>query len=236
MITDYLALDIETTGLSPEKDRVIEIGAVKYAKDKEMEKFSCLIKIFQPLPPKITELTGITDEMLSGGCDEKMAITKFIWFAQDTPILLGHNISFDFSFIKVAASRYGLTFERQALDTLMFAKKLHPEFESRALSALCAHYGIIQEHAHRAVDDAVCAHKLYLALRREFPDYNGFVAQQLSYRQKKQEPMTARQKKYLCDLLNQHGMEYTKEMDSLTKSDASRMIDQLIFTRGRLQS
>lgn len=236
MFMDYLALDIETTGLSPEKDRIIEIGAVKYRGDKEMGKFSTLIKICQPLPPKITELTGITDGMLSGGCDEKTAVTEFLKFARDTTVLLGHNISFDFSFIKVAALRYGLVFEREALDTLAFAKKLHPELKSRSLSALCAYYGIVQEHAHRAVDDAVCAHRLYLALRRKFPDYGEFVAQPLSYKPKKQEPMTARQKKYLGDLLRHHGMEYTEELDCLTKSDASRMIDQLIFTKGRLQS
>ena len=99
MFMDYLALDIETTGLSPEKDRIIEIGAVKYRGDKEMEKFSCLIKICNPLPPKITELTGITNGMLSGGWDEKTAVTEFLKFARDTTVLLGHNISFDFSFI-----------------------------------------------------------------------------------------------------------------------------------------
>ncbi len=233
MITDYLALDIETTGLSPEKDRIIEIGAVKYKNGRAAGEFSCLIRTYQPLPAKITALTGITEEMLAGGCDEKTAITEFLAFAEEMPVLLGHNISFDFSFIKAAALRYGMEFEREALDTLRFAKKLHPELESRALTALCTHYGIVQKHAHRAAEDAVSAHRLYTALAAEFPDYDGFVPQRLSYQPKKLTPMTPKQKKYLGDLLRQHGMEYTPEMELLSKSDASRFIDRLIFTKGR---
>ena len=236
MLMDYLALDIETTGLSPERDSIIEIGAVKYKGGEEAGEFSCLINICRPLPARITELTGITDEMLSRGCGEKAAVKEFLAFAKDMPVLLGHNIGFDYSFIKTAAVRYGMEFERQALDTLQFAKKLHPELESRSLSALCAHYGIVQKRAHRAVDDAVCAHRLYRALTAAFPYYDGFAAQPLSYTPKKREPMTPRQKKYLSDLLRHHGMQYTQDLDSLSKSDASRMIDRLIFTKGKLQA
>lgn len=233
MVTDYLALDLETTGLNPERDRIIEIGAVKYKNGKAAGEFSCLVRTYQPLPEKIAALTGITEEMLAGGCDEKTAITEFLTFAKEMPVLLGHNISFDFSFLKAAAVRYGMRFEREALDTLRFAKKLHPELESRALTALCAHYGIVQKCAHRAVEDAVSAHRLYAALVEEFPDYDGFVTQRLSYQPKKQAPMTPKQKKYLGDLLRQYGMEYTPEMEFLSKSDASRFIDRLIFTKGR---
>lgn len=234
MVTDYLALDIETTGLSPERDRIIEIGAVKYKNGEAAGEFSCLVRTYGPLPEKITELTGITDEMLAGGCEEKTAITEFLAFAKEMPVLLGHNIGFDYSFIKVAALRCGMEFEREALDTLQFAKKLHPELASRTLTALCAHYGIVQEHAHRAAEDAVSAHRLYRALAAKFPDYDGFVPQKLSYHPKKQEPMTPKQKKYLGDLLRQYGMEYTPEMEFLSKSDASRLIDRLIFTKGKI--
>ncbi len=235
MLTDYLALDLETTGLSPERDRIIEIGAVKYKNGMETERFSRFVKIYQSLPEKIIELTGITDKMLSGGDEEKIVLTEFLKFAKGMPVLLGHNIGFDFSFLKVAAARFGMEFEREALDTLLFAKKLHPELASRTLSALCAHYKIVQERAHRAVDDAISAHRLYQALAATFPEYD-FLPQPLFYQPKKQEPMTLRQKKYLSNLLHYHGLEYTEEMDSLNKSDASRMIDRLIFTKGRLQT
>ena len=73
MITDYLALDLETTGLSPDKDRVIEIGAVKYHEGKRKEQYSCLVRIGMPLPERITKLTGITQEMLAEGVSEQEA-------------------------------------------------------------------------------------------------------------------------------------------------------------------
>lgn len=234
MVMDYLALDLETTGLSPERDRIIEIGAVKYKEGEAVGEFSCLIKICQPLPEKITELTGITKEMLSHGREEREAITEFLEFAKDCPVLLGHNIGFDYSFLKVAALRFGAEFEREALDTLYFARKLHPDLESRSLSALCAYYGIVPERAHRAVEDARSAHRLYGSLVAKFPDYDGFVPLKLAYKPKKQEPMTWKQKRYLCDLLRQNGMEYTTEMDYLSKSDASRLIDKIIFSKGKL--
>lgn len=235
MITDYLALDVETTGLSPQKDRIIEIGAVKYINGESAGEFSCLVRTCQQLPPRITELTGITEEMLADGWEEKDAVTAFLDFAQEMPVLLGHNIIFDYSFVKTAALRCGMEFERQGLDTLMLAKKLHPELESRTLTALCAHYGIVQERAHRATEDAVSAHRLYWALAAAFPDYDGFAAQPLFYQPKKQEPMTPKQKKYLMALLRQNGLEYTQDMEALTKSDASRLIDRLILANGRLQ-
>lgn len=235
MLADYLALDLETTGLHPERDRIIEIGAVKYKNGVEIEQFSVFVKIYHPLPEKIIELTGITDEMLAGGYDEKTALTEFLKFAEGMPVLLGHNIGFDFSFLKVAAARFGMEFEREALDTWQFAKKLHPELASRTLSALCAHYKIVQKRAHRAVEDAVSAHLLYQALAAAFPEYD-FLPQPLFYQPKKQEPMTLRQKKYLSNLLRYYGMEYTQEMDSLSRSDASKMIDRLIFTKGKLQA
>ena len=233
MITDYLALDLETTGLSPDKDRVIEIGAVKYHEGKRGEQYSCLVRIGMPLPERITKLTGITQEMLAEGVSEQEAVMGFFKFASDMPILLGHNISFDYSFLKVAAVRWEQEFERRGLDTLQFARILHLEMESRSLASLCAHYKIDQGHAHRAVDDAVAAHDLYAALQKAFPDYD-FLSVPLFYKPKKQEPMTLRQKKYLQDLLRSYFMEYTTDMDFLTKSEASRMIDKLILTKGKI--
>ena len=85
------------------------------------------------------------------------------------------------------------------------------------------------------MEDAVSAHLLYQALAAAFPEYD-FLPQPLFYQPKKQEPMTLRQKKYLSNLLRYYGMEYTQEMDSLSKSDASKMIDRLIFTKGKLQA
>ena len=233
MITNYLAVDIETTGLSPERDGIIEIGAVRYEDGEPRCEYSCLICTSRLLPQHIAELTGITQEMLEErGIPEREAVLGFLEFARDIPVLLGHNILFDFSFLKAAALRFGREFERSGLDTLAFARALHPELGSKSLAALCGYYQIGQEQAHRAAADAVSAHRLYTALRTEFPDYS-FPAVPLCYRPKKQQPMTLRQKKYLQDLLRHCSMEYTAEMEDLSKSDASRLIDRLILTKGR---
>lgn len=233
MITDYLAVDIETTGLSPERDGIIEIGAVRYKDSEPCGEYSCLIRTERLLPQRITELTGITREMLEEhGIPEREAVLGFLEYGRDIPVLLGHNILFDYSFLKTAALRFGMEFERSGLDTLAFARALHPELESRSLAALCGHYRIEQEQAHRAAADALSAQRLYSALCREFPDYS-FSAVPLCYRPKKQQPMTARQKKYLQDLLRHCSMEYTDELELLSKSDASRLIDRLILTKGR---
>lgn len=231
---DYLALDIETTGLSPEKDRMIEIGAVKYRQGRPDGQFSCLIHTYQALPQRIVQLTGITEEMLAGGREEKDAVLEFLEFAEDMPVLLGHNILFDYSFLKVAAHRHGKEFERLGLDTLQFSRNLHPELPGRSLAAMCSFYGIVQENAHRAVDDAVSAHRLYECLFREFSEYDGFRPVPLFYKEKKREPMTPKQKKYLIDLLRYHKIEFTQEMELLSKSEASRLIDRIILTNGRM--
>lgn len=231
---DYLAVDIETTGLSPEKNRIIEIGAIKYQEGIKTGEFSCLIRIYQALPPRIAKLTGITDEMLADGWDENTAICKFLEFAKDIPILLGHNINFDYSFLKVAACRHKRQFECMGLDTLALSRNLHPELSSRSLAAMCSFYGILQENAHRAIDDAISASRLYKCLLQEFPEYSGFQPQPLFYKEKPRTPMTAKQKKYLIDLLKYHKIEFTQEMEQLSKSEASRLIDRIILKNGRI--
>lgn len=230
----YIAVDLETTGLSPEHERIIEIGAIKYIDGEETARYGCLIQNPLKLPERIVELTGITDEMLAGGISEKQAIEEFLAFVGDIDVILGHNILFDYSFLKVAAERYGYPFEKKGLDTLRFAKELHKNFTSRSLTAMCLYYEIDPGHSHRATDDARSSHCLYRKLREAFPDYEGFTALPLEFKKKKTEPMTQKQKRYLSDLLKCHRMPYTEEYDLMTKSEASRMIDKLILTKGRM--
>ncbi|MBQ9120536.1 MAG: 3'-5' exonuclease [Lachnospiraceae bacterium] len=229
---EFLALDLETSGLSPEKDRIIEIGAIKYRGEQAIDTYSCLICLPEKLPERIVALTGITDEMLAQGLPEREAILGFLEFAKDMPVLLGHNITFDYSFLKVAALRYGQSFERQGMDTLLLSRRLHTELPSRTLEAMCVHYGIEQKQAHRALDDAKTAWELYRCLRKEFPEQELYPAP-LIYHEKKREPITPKQKKYLLDLVKYHKIEFMQEIDLLTKSEASRMIDKIILAHGQ---
>ncbi len=141
MIRDYIAVDVETTGLNPARDRLLEIGAARILNGKVEETYQTFIDAGVEVPERITELTGITDEMRLSGKRPEQAIPEFLEFCGELPIL-GHNVSFDFGFLKQAAVNQGLTFEREALDTLKIARKLLPDLPSRRLPDLCAYYQV----------------------------------------------------------------------------------------------
>ena len=104
MIKDYVCVDIETTGIRPKWDRIIEIGAVKVRDGKVVDTFSELICTGVPIPSRITQLTGITNEMVTGKSKIEEVLPRFVEFAEND-LLLGHNIRFDYSFLKQNASR-----------------------------------------------------------------------------------------------------------------------------------
>lgn len=236
MIADYIALDVESTGLNPARDKLLEIGAVKVRDGNICEQYSCLINTGIVIPENITELTGITDEMQKTGKKIEVAMGEFVEFCEDLPIL-GHNVQFDFSFLKQNAVNLGLHFEKEALDTLKIARKLLPNLESRTLQALCKHYEISLEHAHRALDDARAAHQLYWKLWEQFSqDTSAFTLKKLVYSAKKQSPITNSQKRYLNDLMKYHKIEIDSSMEVLTRSEASRIIDRIILQYGKITS
>lgn len=234
-MADYIALDVETTGLSPYKDRIIEIGALKVSGGEVVARFQSLVRYEFPLPERITEITGITDEELCDAPSEKTVMADFFDFFGDTEVILGHNIPFDYGFIRGAAARTGYSFEPQVIDTLAICKKLYPDRESRKLADMCSFFEIDSDGWHRAFADAYATYRLFEALSEkhlgEAPEL--FVPARCSFREKKTEPITPRQKKYLLDLLNYHKINTTVDVDMLSKSEASRLIDKIIFNHGR---
>lgn len=233
---DYVALDIETTGLSPKKDRILEIGAVKVVKGEEKERYAAFVNPGIPIPEFITQLTGIDDKMAAEGRDIFGVMQEFREFVGDS-VILGHNISFDFGFLKQNAVNCGMDFPCMAVDTLQIARKCLPGLPSRKLEALCSYYGILQEKKHRAYEDAQSASRLYHELEREFGKSRQelFVPVKLSYVCKKESPITNSQKVYLNDLVKYHRIGLDTPVESLTKSQASRMIDRILFQYGRIR-
>ena len=122
MINTFVALDIETTGMKAASDSILEIGAIKVIDGNIVDKYDKLINVSCIIVPKITELTGITQEMAATGICEKQAINDICDFC-DGYVLLGHNIRFDYSFLKVKADKYKRKFPNQAIDTLKIARK-----------------------------------------------------------------------------------------------------------------
>lgn len=236
MIYDYVALDVETTGLNPAKDKLLEIGAAKVRSGKICETYSTIIDCGMEVPERIEELTGITDEMRRGGKKPEEAFREFLEFCEDLPVL-GHNVQFDFGFLKQGAVNLGLTFEREAMDTLKIARRVLPDIPSRTLPAMCVHYHVNPGNSHRALDDAVAAHEVLLKLWAEFgeKDPEAFSLRKLTYSAKKQSPITNSQKGYLNDLLKYHRIETNIRVEDMTRSEASRMIDHIILQYGRIQ-
>lgn len=236
MTDTYIALDLETTGLSPSADRILEIGAVKVVHGQVKETYATLVNPGRKIGERIEALTGITDEMASGGMDTGKAVRELVEFCEDFP-LLGHNILFDYGFIKQNALNLGLSIDCEGIDTLKIARTLLPDLEHRSLEALCVYYKIRQENAHRALSDAVNAMELYGRMREQFPDSpeDIFRPVPLIYKAKKQGAITPAQKGYLNDLIKYHKITLEMSVDSLTKNEASRIIDRIILEYGRIQ-
>ena len=235
MKKDYIALDLETTGLSPKKDRILEIGAVRVKNNKPVEKFACLINPGIPVPAHITQLTGIDMAMARSGQEIRPAMEQFLEFCGDS-VILGHNIPFDFGFLQHNAATLGREFPCMAIDTLQLARKFLPQLPSRKLGDLCSYYGIVQTRQHRAWEDASAASMLYQKMAEEFGEGQemAFEPVRLNYKVKKESPITNSQKVYLNDLVKYHRIELNVALDTLTKSQASRMIDGIILQYGRI--
>ena len=154
MLKSYLAFDVETTGLSPESDEIIEIGALKVQDGKVCDRFITFVKPSEPVSERITEITGITNEMLQDAAPKEKVIPAFLDFCGDE-VLIGHNLPFDYGFVKNQAKLFGLSFEKQGIDTLKIARSVHKGRQSNSLEALCTRYSIVNSSAHRAYHDAL---------------------------------------------------------------------------------
>lgn len=232
---DFVVLDLETTGLMPKIDRILEIGAIKVVDGEVKERYATFINPQMKIPPRITGLTGITGEMVKNAPTREQAVPELVAFCGSLP-LLGHNISFDYGFVKHNAVNLGLEFEKEALDTLTIARLALPELESRSLEFLCGHFGICRENAHRAMDDAQETLELYRILEQryqaEHPEW--FRTKPLICKVKREGPITKAQIGYLKDLTEYHNLKLDVEICSMTKNEASRMIDTILSTYGRI--
>ncbi len=234
MINSFIALDLETTGISPAEDRIIEIGAIKVIDGNECKTFNTFINPKMKIPERITEITGIDDRMVSGAPILRDIFPEFLEFLEDYP-LLGHNILFDFSFLKTAAVNMEYSFEKQGIDTLKMARRIYPEAESKKLEFLCEYLGIDPGNSHRAYDDARSAKRLYEKMYTVNPGDEGFCETlQLEFGIRKKVPVTPAQLRYLKALVRMHGIELQVEPESLTKNEASRLIDRILSAYGRI--
>ena len=150
---EVVCFDIETTGLDNRRDAITEIGAVVLKNGEITEQFSTFADPGRPLTREITELTGITDEMLAGAPSQAEAIRAFLDFAGDRP-LAAHNAEFDLGFIAAGCRKMGLPFAPTSIDTLILAQNLLPELGKYKLDIVAEHLNLPAFNHHRAYDDA----------------------------------------------------------------------------------
>ena len=157
----YVVFDIETTGFSPEKDRIIEIGAVKVVNGAIVDKFSTFVNPDVPIPFEIEQLTGINDNMVLPAPKIDVILPQFLEFCGGCS-LVAHNASFDVSFIAHNAGLLNLTFAPTVLDTVALARHLLPNLNRFKLDTVAKALDISLENHHRAVDDAGCTAEIFV--------------------------------------------------------------------------
>jgi len=161
--TNFIAVDIETTGFSHENDSIIELAAVKFVNGVAMECFSSFVYSKKPVPLKITELTGITQSMVTSAPHPKKVMVDFIGFVQNETLVM-HHASFDKRFLLRYLNYYGLELNNQIVDTLSIARRKLPNLQNHKLVTLISHFELDYKNIHRAKNDATLTGYLYLAL------------------------------------------------------------------------
>ena len=151
---EYVAFDLETTGLSSKTDRIIEIGAVILKAGQEVDRFQTFVDPERKLDRKIVDLTGITDEMLQGAPKIEEVLPKFLEFIGDR-VLVAHNSDFDTGFIRAECARLGLPYDYTAADTLILSQNLLPQLNKFKLNIVSDALSLPDFNHHRAADDSL---------------------------------------------------------------------------------
>lgn len=161
----FITIDIETTGLDPEKDEILEIAAIKYIENNEAEVFSRAVKVQKPLTKEISELTGITDDfLLKNGMDIETALKDF-WNFVGRAKLVGYNVSFDMSFLRNASIEHKIKMQaNKCIDILQLARRKVKGTKNYKMSTVASELGIEMAQKHRAESDCRLAFEIYRKL------------------------------------------------------------------------
>ena len=164
---EFIIFDLETTGLNARTDRITEIGAVRLSGKKVVEVFNTFVNPGRPIPPKITELTGITNAMVQNAPDESSAIKQFYEFCGNCHILVAHNAAFDTGFLKACANRNGEEFFFTYVDTVPIAQSLYPSLPNHKLNTVAEGLSLGSFNHHRACDDAAILAEIFIKMLEE---------------------------------------------------------------------
>ena len=225
IISDYIAIDLETTGIRLSKDKIIEVGLLKVKDSHIIDTFSCVINPDMQVDDKILELTKISKNELENAKRIHEVINHIVDFCEEY-VLLGHNTIFDYSFVKKEANRAGLEFEKRGIDTYKLCKRVLPENVRKNLTEACNYFGIERKNSHRAFSDAYYTHVLFQEIIKKFKTLE-ISSEAMKVKIKKFVPIRKRTKEDLQKLLNCHRIGCKVNIDLLSESEAKRMMDKI---------
>lgn len=224
-ITDYVAIDLETTGVSVSKDKIIEVGLIKVKDSHIIDMFSCIINPNIPVSTQILNLTRIDESEIQRAKYINDVIGDIVKFCEGFD-LLGHNTIFDYSFVKKEANNAGLDFEKRGIDTYNICKKILPSDIKKNLTDACFYFGIERKQMHRAFSDAYFTHMLYQKILENFTDLETDT-EMMKVKLKKFVPIRKRTKEDLQNLLKCHRIVCKVNIDLLSESEAKRIMDKI---------
>lgn len=170
----FICFDIETTGLSAARDKITEIGAVKVENGVITDTFSTFANPEMPIPQKITQLTGITDDMVKDAPSQSEAVSAFLEFAGDN-VLVAHNAPFDTSFIAKACEDMGREYNYTSIDTVAISRAILTDIKNCKLDTVAKFLRLGDFNHHRATDDAEMLARIFINLCQRLKDDYGIT-------------------------------------------------------------
>ena len=170
----FICFDIETTGLSAARDKITEIGAVKVENGVITDTFSTFANPEMPIPQKITQLTGITDDMVKDAPSQSEAVSAFLEFAGDN-VLVAHNAPFDTSFIAKACEDMGREYNYTSIDTVAISRAILKDIKNCKLDTVAKFLRLGDFNHHRATDDAEMLARIFINLCQRLTDDYGIT-------------------------------------------------------------
>ena len=231
--SNYVLFDIETTGLDSEYDEIIEIGAIKVDNNKVMDEFHSLIKPDNEIDEFITNLTGITNEMVENAPNIEEVLPNFINFIGDE-ILIGHNVNFDINFVYDKTVNLGLGIvKNNYVDTMRLSRILLPELPHHRLKDLAEYYEIDTKGNHRASKDVQITNEVYLKLHDEMLNKFGTLEEFLNQCRRKRQSIKFSDIKAQTTEIDENNPFYNKAvaitgtLEKMQRKDAMQIIANL---------
>ena len=241
---EFVAFDLETTGLSPSQDAITEFGAVILKDGEVAATFQSFVNPKRKLEQQNIELTGITDDMLKDAPDISEVLPEFLRFCGGLP-LVAHNADFDVGFLNAAAERLGIDFNPTYIDTLVLAQNLQPQLSKHKLDLVAAALHLPEFNHHRASDDALTCGQIYLRFaemlkQRGVSDIQGInedmlslrAGSRISNRHAKHIILFAKNQtglRNLYHLISDAHLKYYKRTPCIPKSELTRYREGLII-------